>query len=88
MEDSKPTPSPFQSGVKLSTTYNSLEVDATLYHRLVGSLLYFTHTRPDISFDVGLVSWYMKRPHEIHYKEAKRILQYVQCAFEFGIHYI
>eukprot|EP00253_Pinus_taeda_P012710 PITA_12710 len=31
MEDCKPTPSPFQSGSKLSVTCTSPEVDATLY---------------------------------------------------------
>jgi hypothetical protein len=31
MDDRKPTPSPFQSGVKLSATCTSPEVDATLY---------------------------------------------------------
>jgi hypothetical protein len=44
MDDCKPTPSPFQSGVKLTTTCTSPEVDATLYRQLVGSLLYLTHT--------------------------------------------
>jgi hypothetical protein len=71
MDDSKPTPSPFQSGVKLVATCTSPKVDATLYHQLVGSLLYLTHTHPDISFVVGLVSWYMQTPHEIHWKELK-----------------
>eukprot|EP00253_Pinus_taeda_P019637 PITA_19637 len=55
MEDCKPAPSPFQSGVKLSVSCTSPEVDATLYRQLVGKLLYFTHTRPDLSFAVGLV---------------------------------
>jgi hypothetical protein len=87
MEDSKPTPSPFQSGVKLVATCTSPEVDATLYHQLVGSLLYLTHTHPDLSFVVGLVSWYMKTPHEIHWKETKRILQYVRGTIQFKIHY-
>ena len=77
MDDCKPTPSPFQSGVKLSSTCTSPEVDATLYHQLVGSLLYLTHTRPDLSFAVGLVSRYMQTPHESHWKTTKRIIRYV-----------
>ena len=66
MEDCKPTPSPFQSGVKLSLTCTSPEVDATLYHQLVGSFLYLTHFHFNISFVVGLVSQCMQRPHESH----------------------
>jgi hypothetical protein len=58
-----------------------------LYHQLVGSLLYLTHTHPDISFVVGLVARYMQTPHEIHWKEAKRILRYVRGIVQFGIHY-
>jgi hypothetical protein len=40
MDDCKSDPSPFQSGVKIAATCTSPEVDATLYHHLVGSLLY------------------------------------------------
>jgi hypothetical protein len=56
MDNCKPIPSPFQYGVNLSATCTSSEVDATLYHQLFGSFLYLTHTRPDLSFVVGLVS--------------------------------
>jgi hypothetical protein len=77
MEDSKPTSSPLKTRVKLSTTCTSPEFDVTLYHKLVGSLLYLTHTCPDILFVVGLVSQYMKTPHEIHWEVAKRTLRYV-----------
>ena len=52
----KPAPSPFQSGVKLSANCTSPEVDATLYRQLVGSILYLTHSRPDLSFFIGRVS--------------------------------
>eukprot|EP00253_Pinus_taeda_P003439 PITA_03439 len=38
MEDCKPAPSPFQSGVKLSVNCTSPEVDATLYRQLVGTV--------------------------------------------------
>ena len=87
MEDYKPTPSPFQFGVKLSTTCTSPEVDATLYRQLIGSLLYLTHSRPDLSFVVSCVSCYMQTPHESHWKVAKRILRYIRGPIQFAIHY-
>jgi hypothetical protein len=87
MDDCKPTPSPFQSIFKITATCTSPEVDATLYCQLVGSVLYLTHTHLDISFVVGIVPWYMKKPHESHWKEAKRILHYVHGTVQFGIHY-
>eukprot|EP00253_Pinus_taeda_P002291 PITA_02291 len=87
MEDYKPAPSPFQYRAKLSVTCTSPEVDATLDHQLVGKLLYLTHTRPDLSFAVGLIARFMQNPHESHWKAAKRILRYVRGTVQFGIHY-
>eukprot|EP00253_Pinus_taeda_P001610 PITA_01610 len=78
MEDCKPAPSPFQSGAKILVTCTSPEVDATLYCQLVGKLLYLTHTRPDLSFFVGLIARFMQNPHESHWEAAKRILCYVR----------
>ena len=66
MVDCKPTPSPFQSGVKLSAKCTSPEVDATLYGYHVGSLLHFTHSCPDLYFVVRRVAHYMQTPHESH----------------------
>ena len=74
IEDCKPTLSPFQSGVRISATCTSPEVDATLYRHLVGSLLYLTHSHRDLSFIVDHVSHYMQTPHESHWKAAKIIL--------------
>eukprot|EP00253_Pinus_taeda_P017705 PITA_17705 len=52
-----------------------------------GKLLYLTHTHFDVSFDVGLIAWFMQNPHESHWKVAKRILRYVRGIIQFGIHY-
>eukprot|EP00253_Pinus_taeda_P009699 PITA_09699 len=52
-----------------------------------GKLLYLTHTRPDLSFVVGLIARLMKNPHESHWKAAKSILRYVRGTVHFGIHY-
>ena len=58
-----------------------------MYCQFVGSLLYFTHTRPDLSFVVGLVARYMQTPHESHWKTTKRILHYVRGIVQFRMHY-
>ena len=84
MEDCKPAPSPFQSGVKLSATCNSPKVDATLYRQLVGSILYLTHSCPDISFAVGRVARYMQTPHESHWKVAKEYFDIFEVQFSLG----
>eukprot|EP00253_Pinus_taeda_P010951 PITA_10951 len=54
---------------------------------LTGKLLYLTHTRPDLSFAVGLIARFMQDPHESHWKATKRILRYVRGTVLFGIHY-
>jgi hypothetical protein len=41
----KPTPTPFQSGVRLEDVSASPLVDCTRYRQLVGSLLYLTHSQ-------------------------------------------
>eukprot|EP00253_Pinus_taeda_P032884 PITA_32884 len=87
MEDYKLAPSPFQSGAKLLVTCTYPEVGATLCCQLIGKLLYLTHTCPDLSFVVGLVTQFMQNPHESHWKENKRIIRYVRGRIQFGIHY-
>jgi hypothetical protein len=49
--------------------------------------LYLTHSTPDLSYAVGIVSRFMQEPHELHWKDAKCILRYVQGTITFGIHY-
>jgi hypothetical protein len=87
MTDYKSAPTPFLSGVKLEDGEETPLIESTLYRQLVGSLLYLTHSRPDLSYVVGTVSRFMQEPHELHWKVAKRILRYVQGTITFGIHY-
>jgi hypothetical protein len=59
MTDCKSAPTPFLSGVKLEDGGETPLVDSTLYRQLVGSLLYLTHSKPDLSYAVGAVSRFM-----------------------------
>jgi hypothetical protein len=87
MIDCKSSLTSFLSGVKIEDGGETPLVDITLYRQLVGSLLYLTHSIPDLSYVVSIVSRFMQEPHELHWKYAKRILQYVQGTITFGIHY-
>ena len=87
MMDCKSAPTPFFFGVKLLAKCSTPLVDATLYQKFVGNLLYLSHTRLDISYVVSLVSRFMQEPHELHWKAAKRILRYIKGTHTYGIQY-
>jgi hypothetical protein len=73
--------------LKLSRYSEAEEVDATHYRRIVGSLRYLVHTRPDLAFAVGYVSRFMERPTVEHQQAIKRILRYVSGTIDYGLHY-
>jgi hypothetical protein len=77
MTNCNSAPTPFLSGVKIEDGGTTPLVDNTLYRKLVGILLYLTHSKPDLSYAVGTVSRFMQEPHELHWKAVKRILRYV-----------
>ena len=56
LTDSKTCTSPLEPNVKLLATDGESLPDATLYIQLVGSLIYITVTRPDISYAVHFVT--------------------------------
>ncbi|CAM8902479.1 unnamed protein product [Rhodiola kirilowii] len=78
---------PIVPGTRLSKNAESVEIDATSYKQLVGSLMYITVTRPDIMYCVSLISRFMARPLEEHMQVAKRILRYLRGTTELGLMY-
>jgi len=44
--------------LKLSKDENGVVVDQNMYRSMIGSLLYLTASRPDITFDVGVCARY------------------------------
>ena len=47
------------------------------YRAAVGSLLYATNTRPDISYAVGVLCRFMQNPGLPHWKGVKRVFRYL-----------
>lgn len=87
MANCKATPTPFQSGVTLTTSCTSPRVNPLLYRQLVEILLYLTHTQSDIAFAVWLVSRFSQDPEESHRKATKCILRYIKGTIRLGIQY-
>ena len=54
---------------------------------MIGSLLYFIVSRPDISYNVGVCDKYDANPKESHMIALKRIIKYVKTTTDFGVWY-
>jgi hypothetical protein len=78
---------PMEEKLKLSHDSTTEEVDATQYRRLVGSLRYLAHTRPDLAFSVVYVSRFMQRPTMEHQQAVKRIIRYIAGTLDHGLYY-
>ena len=90
MLGSKACDTPMEANQKLGDDKDGAVVDRGRYQRLVGKLIYLSHTRPDIAFAVSVVSQFMHTPRESHYGAVCRILRYLKSAprkgLFFGIH--
>ena len=74
----RPASTPIDPNIKLGSAEEDIAVDKEMYQRLVGRLIYLSHTRPDIAFVVSLISQFMHQPKEAHLQAALRIVQYLK----------
>ncbi|GJT02086.1 ribonuclease H-like domain-containing protein [Tanacetum coccineum] len=88
----KPCGMPIESkkGSNKSSKVKAVEVGSPLtrvnnYQKLVGKLIYLTHTRPDICYVVHVLSQFMHAPLQSHLKLAFKVLRYLKNALGKGI---
>ncbi|XP_074363375.1 secreted RxLR effector protein 161-like, partial [Apium graveolens] len=62
-------------------------VNATEYRCIVGCLRYLTHSLPDITYVVGVVSRFMEQPTVKHKQAVKQILRYIKGTISYGLRY-
>jgi len=78
---------PMDPGTKLHSDKGGHPVNATEYRRVIGSLRYLLHTRPDLAYSVGIASRFMEKPTMMHMNAIKQILRYLKGTVELGLVY-
>jgi hypothetical protein len=65
MEDCRPMSTPMVTNSKKLSASDSQLVDAIVYRKLIGSLMYLVNTTPDICFVVNTLSQHMVEPRSL-----------------------
>jgi hypothetical protein len=77
MLECRPAPTPVEQNLRILADSGE-SVDKGRYQRLVGRLIYLSHTRLDIAYAVSIVSRYMHDPRTSHLDAVYRILRYLK----------
>lgn len=85
MADCNAVRAPMEFGLKLSRAEEEQSIDAKEYRRSIGCLRYLLHTRPNLSFSVGLLSRYMHDPKVSHGAALKQVVRYLKSTSWHGL---
>ncbi|GJT38280.1 retrovirus-related pol polyprotein from transposon TNT 1-94 [Tanacetum coccineum] len=73
-----PVDTPMVDRLKLDEDPLGIPVDQTRFRSMVGSLMYFTASRPDLVFDVCMCDRYQASPTKKHLEALKRVFRYLR----------
>ncbi|KAM0050765.1 putative RNA-directed DNA polymerase [Helianthus debilis subsp. tardiflorus] len=85
MIDCKPAETPMIANQKLYMEEKADLTNKERYQRIVGKLIYLSHTRPDIAYAVGVVSQFMHQPQKAHMEAVLRIIRYLKGKAGHGV---
>ena len=85
LTNADPVDTPMEVNVKLRRDEGELLQDPTFYRKFVGSLIYLTITRPDISFVFHTVSKFMQNLRHLHLSVVQRIIRYLLATSKRGL---
>ncbi|KAL5564966.1 hypothetical protein UlMin_028130 [Ulmus minor] len=74
----KPADMPIDPNRITKRSEESVPADKGRYQRLVGKLIYLSHTRRNIAYSVSVVSQHMNNPSEDHLEAVNWILRYLK----------
>ncbi|TYK28116.1 Zinc finger, CCHC-type [Cucumis melo var. makuwa] len=78
---------PMNVNEKLQQNDGAEMAHAQRFRSFVGGLIYLTHTRPDISYSICVISTFMQCPSRDHFGAEKRVMRYIAGTIEYGIWY-
>jgi hypothetical protein len=89
MTDWKSMPTPMVMDLKKmnKSSTDSGEIDRHLYRQLIGSLMYQVNTRPDICYEVNVLSQFMSHLRQTHWIATKHVLRYLRGIVGYGLRY-
>nr|GEV82734.1 retrovirus-related Pol polyprotein from transposon TNT 1-94 [Tanacetum cinerariifolium] len=87
MESSDPVDTPLVEKSKLDEDTKEKAVNPTHYRGIVGTLMYLTASRPDVTFAVCMCARYQAKPTEKHLHAVKIIFKYLRGIINRGLWY-
>lgn len=81
----KPSTVPVEVNHQLASATGPELQNPAQYRRLVGRFIYLTHTRPDLTYIVHILSQFMQTPLVAHWKAALRVVSYLKGTPDQGI---
>ncbi|GKC09505.1 retrovirus-related pol polyprotein from transposon TNT 1-94 [Tanacetum coccineum] len=87
MESSDPVDTPMVEKSKLDKDTQGKVVDPTHYRGMIGTLMYLTASRPDLTFAVCMYAPYQAKPTKKHLHAVKRIFKYLRGTINHGLWY-
>lgn len=81
----KPTLIPIEHHHKLSSNTGQPLSDPNVYRNLVGSLIYLTNTRPNISYTVHVLSQFISSSTTAHLEATMKLVRYMNAAPRQGL---
>ena len=69
---------------RLEPNIGEEDVDSIFYRQIIGKLIQLTHTHPDLSYYVGIVSRFMSKPQLSHLEACKRNFRHDASTWDYG----
>jgi hypothetical protein len=87
MDNAKPIKTPMGTNGHLDLDFSVTAVDQKVYCYMIGSLLYFCASRPDIMLSMCMCARFQAIPKDCHLRAVKRIMRYLVLTLNLGLRY-